>query len=48
MRRHLAEAGFDRGCLDDALESMLERPELGWVPSPPDRAELAALVESAL
>ena len=47
-RRHLAEAGFDRGCLDDALESMLERPELGWVPSPPDRAELAALVESAL
>ncbi len=47
-RRHLAEVGFDRGCLDDALDAMLERPELGWVPDPPDRKQLAALVESAL
>jgi alcohol dehydrogenase class IV len=47
-RRHLAEAGFDRGCLDDALDAMLERPELRWVPDQPNREQLAALVESAL
>jgi alcohol dehydrogenase class IV len=47
-RRHLAEVGFDSGCLDDALDAMLDRPELGWVPHRPDRDELARLVESAL
>jgi alcohol dehydrogenase class IV len=47
-RRHLAEVGFDRSCLDDALDAMLERPELGWVPDPLDRDELCRLVESAL
>jgi alcohol dehydrogenase class IV len=47
-RRHLADIGFDRGCLDEALDAMLDRPELAWVPDPPGRAELAKLVESAL
>jgi alcohol dehydrogenase class IV len=47
-RRHLAEVGFDRDRLDDALDAMLERPELGWIPASPDRDQLAALVESAL
>ena len=47
-RRHLAEVGFDRDRLGDALDAMLERPELGWVPEPPGRDQLAALVESAL
>jgi alcohol dehydrogenase class IV len=47
-RRHLAEVGFERGCLDEALDAMLERPELAWVPGPPSREQLASLVESAL
>jgi alcohol dehydrogenase class IV len=47
-RRHLADVGFDRGCLDDALDAMLDRSELAWVPDPPGRADLAELVEAAL
>jgi alcohol dehydrogenase class IV len=46
-RRHLADDGFDESCMDDALDAMLERSELGWVPDPPGREELAALVEAA-
>ena len=47
-RRHLADCGFDRACLDDALDAMLDRAELGWVPDPPSRDELAELVGSAV
>lgn len=46
-RRRLGEFGLDAGCLDQALDVMTARPELQWIADPPDRAELAALVESA-
>jgi len=45
--RGLDELGLDAACLDDAVEAMLGRSELAWVPDPPDRAELRALVENA-
>jgi maleylacetate reductase len=43
--RRLADLGGDPSCLDAALDAMLERPEFQWVPDPPDRAELEALIE---
>ncbi|MET0559192.1 MAG: iron-containing alcohol dehydrogenase [Solirubrobacterales bacterium] len=43
----LGAAGADRSRLDDALEAILIRPELAFTPDPPDRAELAELIESA-
>ncbi len=43
----LGELGADRAKLGAALESMLIRPELAFTPEPPNREELAALVESA-
>jgi maleylacetate reductase len=43
----LASFGADRSRFEDALDAMLERPELAFVPGPPSRAELAELLESA-
>ena len=43
----LGAAGADRAKLDEALEAMLARPELAFMPDPPDRAELAELIEAA-
>lgn len=43
----LGATGADRGKLDEALEAMLARPELAFMPGPPDRAELAELIESS-
>jgi alcohol dehydrogenase class IV len=45
--RGLGEVGGDRGALDQALDAMVVRPELGFAPSPPDRDDLRRLVESA-
>jgi alcohol dehydrogenase class IV len=45
--RRLADLGMKADCVDDALGAMLQRPELGWVPDPPDRAELKALIAAA-
>ena len=33
--------------LDEALEAMTERPELGFTPDPPGREHLRAIVEAA-
>jgi alcohol dehydrogenase class IV len=43
----LAGLGADRAKLDEAIEAMLQRPELAHVPSPPSRAELAELLDRA-
>ena len=43
----LGEAGADRSRLDEALDAILQRPELGFTPDPPTREELAALIERA-
>ncbi len=43
----LGAAGADRGKLDQALDSMLVRPELAFAPTPPSRDELAELIERA-
>jgi alcohol dehydrogenase class IV len=44
----LGALGADRAKLDEALEAILKRPELGAAPGPPvTEAELAGLVESA-
>jgi maleylacetate reductase len=44
----LGAIGADRAKLDDALDSMLLRPELAFVPGPPlTKGDLAELVESA-
>ncbi|HEY7456651.1 MAG TPA: iron-containing alcohol dehydrogenase [Solirubrobacterales bacterium] len=43
----LGDLGADRARLDQALESMLVRPELAFTPEPPGRDDLAQLVESA-
>jgi alcohol dehydrogenase class IV len=43
----LAAAGADRAKLDQALDSILIRPELAFTPNPPDRLELAELIEAA-
>jgi alcohol dehydrogenase class IV len=46
-RRHLADIGADESRLDDALDAMLQRPDLASTPNPPDRVELRKIVESA-
>jgi alcohol dehydrogenase class IV len=46
-RRSFAELGGDSSRLDAAMAAMLKRPELQWVPDPPDRDELEALIEAA-
>jgi alcohol dehydrogenase class IV len=43
----LAAAGADRERLAEAVEAILERPELGFTPSPPSGEELIALIERA-
>lgn len=43
----LGELGADRSRLDQALDSMLLRPELAFTPEPPSREDLARLVEAA-
>jgi alcohol dehydrogenase class IV len=43
----LGDVGADKAKLDQALESMLIRPELAFTPEPPSRDELAQLIESA-
>jgi len=43
----LGDLGADRGKLDQALESMLLRPELAFTPEPPTRSDLEGLIEQA-
>jgi alcohol dehydrogenase class IV len=43
----LGAAGADRSALDDALDAIEARPELQFTPQPPNRTELAAIVEAA-
>lgn len=43
----LGDLGADRAKLDDALDSMLLRPELAFTPEPPTREDLKQLVEEA-
>jgi alcohol dehydrogenase class IV len=43
----LGDVGADRSKLDEAIESMLLRPELAFTPEPPSRDDLEALIESA-
>jgi alcohol dehydrogenase class IV len=43
----LGAVGGDASKLDEAVEAMLQRPELQRVPRPPDGAELRELVEAA-
>lgn len=43
----LGELGADRSKLDQALDSMLVRPELAFTPEPPSRDDLQRLIESA-
>jgi alcohol dehydrogenase class IV len=46
-RRHLADLGADRARLADVLDAIMARPQLGMTPNPPDRDEVAALIEAA-
>jgi alcohol dehydrogenase class IV len=46
-RRRLAAIGADRARVDEALDAMLARPDLANTPDPPDRDELARIVDSA-
>ncbi|MGN6256413.1 MAG: iron-containing alcohol dehydrogenase [Solirubrobacterales bacterium] len=43
----LSEVGGDESKLDEAIEAMLQRPELQRVPRPPSGEELAELVQAA-
>jgi alcohol dehydrogenase class IV len=43
----LGQLGADRSKLDQALESMLLRPELAFTPDPPARQDLEELIERA-
>ncbi len=43
----LGELGGEEEKLDKAVEAMLQRPELGWVPGSPGQVELTELVRSA-
>ena len=43
----LGDLGADRSKLDQALDSMLMRPELAFTPEPPTRDDLSALVEAS-
>jgi alcohol dehydrogenase class IV len=45
--RPLGEVGGDDSNLDEAIEAMLQRPELQYVPNPPSRDELLQVVRSA-
>jgi alcohol dehydrogenase class IV len=46
-RRHLGELDADRERIDEALDAILQRGELGMTPDPPHRDELKAIIESA-
>jgi alcohol dehydrogenase class IV len=43
----LGDLGADRSRLEQALDSMMVRPELAFTPEPPTRDELEELVEGA-
>lgn len=43
----LGEIGAERDKLEEALDSILLRPELAFTPEPPDRDELRHLIEAA-
>jgi alcohol dehydrogenase class IV len=43
----LGAIGADRSKLDEALDAILSRQELGFAPSPPNREELSQLIENA-
>jgi alcohol dehydrogenase class IV len=43
----LGSVGADRGRLDQAVEAILERPELGFTPGAPSPEELRVLIERA-
>jgi alcohol dehydrogenase class IV len=43
----LGQVGADRSTLDQAIESMLVRPELAFTPEPPTRDDLVQIIESA-
>lgn len=43
----LGQLGADKSKLDQAVDSMLMRPELAFTPEPPTRDDLEALIESA-
>jgi alcohol dehydrogenase class IV len=43
----LGKLGADRSKLDQALESMLLRPELAFTPEPPTRSDLEELIDRA-
>jgi alcohol dehydrogenase class IV len=43
----LGDLGGDRSKLDQALEAMLQRPELAFTPEPPTRDELEELIDRA-
>ena len=43
----LGDAGADSDRLDEALDAMLQRPELAFNPQPPTKAELAQLIEDS-
>ncbi len=43
----LGAAGAERSKLDQALDAILLRPELAFVPAPPSREQLAELIERA-
>jgi alcohol dehydrogenase class IV len=43
----LGELGTDKSKLDQALESMLVRPELAFTPEPPSRNDLIELIEKS-
>jgi alcohol dehydrogenase class IV len=43
----LAALGAEESKLDEAIETMLSRPELAYVPSPPSRQDLARLLAAA-
>jgi alcohol dehydrogenase class IV len=45
--RHLADLGADRDRIDDAVDAILARSELGMTPSPPDGDEIRGLIECA-
>lgn len=45
--RGLSQVGGDASKLDEAIETMLQRPELQRVPNPPVGSELRALVDGA-
>ena len=43
----LGAVGADRGRLEQALDEIEARPQLAWTPDPPQRAEIARIIEAA-